>query len=147
MVKCIFMEEVGIIKSTEGVFAIVYIQRKTSCEGCSLKICKPEGQGMEIEAFNSVNAGVGQKVRVVMKPYSYIKSSGIVYGIPALALVIGAVLGKEIFSRYLSQFDPDIISALFGFSGFVLSFFLIRLWTHTIAKKAENKPIVEEILE
>jgi sigma-E factor negative regulatory protein RseC len=140
-------EEVGTIKSTDGLLAIVCVPRKTSCEGCSLKICKPEEQFMEIEALNAAKAGVGHKVRVVMKSYSYMKSAGIIYGIPALALVLGAVAGKELFSRYLPGFDPDIISAMFGFGGFILAFIVIRLWTASAAKKTESKPVIEEILE
>lgn len=147
MVKCTVMEEVGTIKSTDGLFAVVSVPRKSSCEGCSLKICKPEEQFMEIEALNAAKADVGQKVRVVMKSYSYIKSAGIVYGIPALALVLGAVIGKELFSRYLPGSDPDVISAVVGFGGFILAFIVIRLWTDKAAKRTDSKPVIEEILE
>jgi positive regulator of sigma E activity len=57
------------------------------------------------------------------------------------------VAGKEIFSRYLPGFDPDIISAMFGFGGFILAFIVIRLWTGSAAKRTEGKPVIEEILE
>jgi len=147
MVKCTVMEEIGTIKSIDGLFAVVSVPRKSSCEGCSLGICKPEEQFMEIEALNAAKAAVGQKVRVAMKSYSYMKSAGIVYGIPALALVLGAVAGKELFSRYLPGFDPDIISAMSGFGGFILAFIVIRLWTGSAAKRTESKPVIEEILE
>jgi sigma-E factor negative regulatory protein RseC len=147
MVKCTVMEEVGTIKSTDGLFAVVSVPRKSSCEGCSLSICKPDEQVMEIEALNTAKADVGQKVRVVIKSSSYMKSAGIVYGIPALALVLGAMVGKELFSRYLPEFDPDIISAMFGFGGFILAFVVIRLWTDNASKRKESKPVIEEILE
>jgi sigma-E factor negative regulatory protein RseC len=147
MVKCTVMEEVGTIKSTDGLFAVVSVPRKSSCEGCTLSICKPYEQDMEIEALNAAKAGVGQKVRVVMESSSYMKSAGIVYGIPALALVLGAVVGKELFSRYLPGSDPDIISAVFGFGGLILAFIVIRLWADKTAKRTESKPVIEEILE
>jgi len=147
MVKCTVMEEVGTIKSTDGLFAVVSVPRKSSCEGCTLSICKPDEQIMEIEALNTAKAGVGQKVRVVMESSSYMKSAGIVYGIPALALVLGAVAGKELFSRYLPGFDPDSISAMCGFGGLILAFIVIRLWTDKTAKRKERKPVIEEILE
>jgi len=147
MVKCTVMEEVGTIKSTDGLFAVVSVPRKSLCEGCTLSICKPDERVMEIEALNAAKAGVGQKVRVVMESSSYMKSAGIVYGIPALALVLGTVVGKELFSPYLPGFDPDIISATFGFGGFILAFIVIRQWTNKAAKKMESKPVIEEILE
>lgn len=141
------MEEVGVIKSIEGIVATVSVPKKSVCEGCSLGICRPEDQTMEIEALNHVNARVGQKVKIVMKTYTYLKGSKIVYGIPALALIIGAILGKEVFSNYFREMDPDILSAVFGFGAFVIFFLLIKLWSGRVEKKMESKPVIEEIIE
>ena len=147
MVKFEIVEEVGVIKSIKGMFATVSVPRKSACEGCSLKTCRPDDQSMEIEAFNPVDAHVGQKVRIIMKPYAYLRSSVIVYGIPALALVIGAVIGKEFISRYFERPDPDIVSAICGFGAFCISFLGIKLWSRTVGRKGEVKPVIEEILE
>lgn len=141
------MEEVGVIKSIEGVIAKVSVPRKSACEGCRVETCKPGEQTMEIEALNPLKAEVGQKVKVVMKPYSYMKGSIIVYGIPAIALIAGAVLGKEVFSHYFREIDPDIISAIVGFGAFIISFIVIKLWSKRLEKKVELKPVIEEILE
>ena len=141
------MEEVGFIKGVEGMMAVVSIPKKSACDGCSLGICKPDEQSMEIRALNPVNAHVGQKVKIVMKPYTYLKGSLIVYGIPAIALVAGAVLGKEVVSLYFNKLDPDILSAISGFVLFVLSFITIKLWSSRAEKKIDVKPVIEEILE
>jgi sigma-E factor negative regulatory protein RseC len=146
MVKFSTVEEVGFVKSIEGAFATVEVPKKSACEGCSLKICKPEQQFMELQALNSVHARVGQKVKVVLKSYTYLKSSMVVYGIPALALVGGAVIGKELFGQFFTGFDPDMVSAVSGFCAFMLSFLLIKLWSFSAGKKAEAKPVIEEIL-
>jgi sigma-E factor negative regulatory protein RseC len=140
------VEEIGVIKSIEDVIAKVSVPRKNACEGCTLGTCNPGEQFMEIEALNAVEACVGQKVRVVMKPYSYLKGSIVVYGVPALALVIGAVIGKEVLSHYFNKFDPDIISAISGFSAFIISFICIKFWSNRVGKKLELKPVIEEIL-
>lgn len=140
------MEEVGVIKSVEGLVAKVSVPRKSACEGCTVDTCKPAEQSMEIEALNPVKAQIGQKVRVVMKPYTYLKGSMIVYGVPAIALIIGAILGKEVFSHYFKQIDSDIISAIFGFGAFVISFIAIKLWSKKLEKKVEYKPVIEEII-
>lgn len=147
MVNCLVMEEVGTIMSIDGLTAKVTVPRKTACEGCTAGTCKPGKQFMEIAALNPVNARVGQTVRVVMKPYSYLKGVIIVYGIPAIALVIGAILGKEFFSTYFTGTDPDVVSALFGFGAFIIFFLLIKFWSITFEKKQELKPIIEEIIE
>lgn len=147
MVEFRVVEEVGVVKSIKGPTAVVCIPKKNACEGCSLKMCRPDEQYMEMEAFNSAEARVGHKVRVVMKPYSYLKSSVIVYGIPALALFIGAVLGKEVFSHYLKMFDSDTVSAIFAFGAFVASFLFIRIWSAKYATKSNITPVIEEIIE
>ena len=141
------MEEVGVIMSISGLTAKVTVPRKSACEGCTAGTCKPGEQYMEIEALNPIKAKVGQTVRVVMKPYSYLKGAIIVYGIPAIALVIGAVLGKEFFSTYFTGYDPDVVSAFFGFGAFIVFFLLIKFWSIRFEKKQDLKPVIEEILE
>ena len=135
------------IVSIDGLTAKVTVPRKSACEGCTAGACKPGEQSMEIEALNPVNAHIGQKVRVVMKPYSYLKGTIIVYGIPALALVIGAIFGKEIMSTYFRGADPDVVSAFFGFGACIIFFLFIKIWSSRIGKKQELKPVIEEILE
>jgi len=146
MVKFKTVEEIGVVRSAEGMVASVAVPKKSGCEGCSMKACKPDDQFMLIEALNPLQARIGQKVRVGIKSFTYLKGSVIIYGIPALSLISGAVIGKEIFSPYFKTYDPDIVSALFGFGAFVLSFLGIKLWSSKVSKQAELKPIIEEIL-
>jgi len=141
------MEEIGIVKSIAGVMAKVSVPKKSVCEGCTAGTCKPEEQSMEIEAINRAGAKAGQKVRVVVKSYTYLKGSLLVYGVPAAALVAGAVLGKEIGGQYFKGIDPEILSAIFGFGLLVIAFLGIKLWSRKVEKKTETKPVVEEILE
>ena len=141
------MEEIGTVKSTTGVFAKVSVPKKSVCEGCTAGTCKPDEQSMEIDAVNKAGAKAGQRVRVVIKSYTYLKGSMLVYGIPAIALIAGAVLGKEIFSSQFKDTDPDIVSAIFGFGLFLIAFLGIKLWSLKAEKKAETKPVIEEILE
>jgi sigma-E factor negative regulatory protein RseC len=147
MVKFEIVEEVGVIMNVEGMVATVSVQKKSACEGCTLHSCKPGEGAMLIEALNPVEARVGQKVRVVMKPYTYLKGSIIVYGIPAFALIAGAVIGKELFASHFRTIDPDILSAVFGFGACASSFLAVKLWSGRTGKKDELKPVIEEILE
>ncbi len=140
------MEEIGIVKSVNGVMAIVSVTRKSACEQCKAG-CHVTDSGAEIEAINRAKAKIGQQVRVAMKPYSYLRGSILVYGLPALALIIGAVIGKEFFGGLFRSLDPDIVSAIFGFGAFILSFALVKLWSMRIETKTEYKPVIEEIIE
>lgn len=142
------MEEIGIVKSLAGSFATVSVERKSACDQCKAG-CRVTDSGAEIEALNLAKAKIGQKVRVVMKPYTYLKGSIIIYGIPALALIIGAIIGKEFLSSLppFVGFDPDIVSAISGFGAFILSFLIVKLWSGKLEKKIEYKPVIQEILE
>jgi sigma-E factor negative regulatory protein RseC len=139
-------EEIGIVKSVNGVLAVVNVPRKSACDGCTAG-CKMDEQFMEIEAFNQAGAKVGQTVRVTMKSFTYTKGTLVVYGLPAVALVLGAVLGKEGMGRIFPHADRDILSAVFGFGAFMISFFVVKIWSSKADKKVESKPIVEEVLE
>lgn len=148
MVKFNSVEEVGLVKSTEGMVAKVLVERKNACEGCTSRMCKPADHLMEIEALNPLNAHAGQKVRVEILAYSYMRGSLIVYGIPVIALITGAVLGREIFSGFLKTLDTDSVSAIFGFGAFVISLLLIKVWSvRTAGEKAGIKPTIKEIIE
>ncbi len=147
MVKFKMLEEIGTIISIEGRYARVSVPKKSSCEGCTAGTCAVGEQSMEIEALNKAGAVIGQRVRVMVHSYAYMKGSMIIYGIPAIFLVIGAVFGKEIMPRFFPARDSDILSALFGFSFLLASFILIKFWSQKQAKKTESTPVIEEILD
>ncbi len=140
------IEEIGIVKSINGIIATVNVPKKSACEGCTAGTCKIEEQSIEIEALNQAGAKVGQKVRVEIKSYAYMKGSMLVYGLPALSLVIGAVFGKELMSRVFMNTDSDILSAIFGFGFLVISFLIVKVWISASSKKTESQAVIEEIL-
>jgi sigma-E factor negative regulatory protein RseC len=140
------MNEIGTVKHIHGITATVSVERKSACEQCAAG-CTLSDSGADIEAVNRVDAKVGQKVRVEIRPYSYLKGSVIVYGLPALALVAGAVAGKELLSGFFPARDPDIVSALAGFGAFAVSFLVVKLWSMRIEKRPGYKPVIEEIIE
>ncbi|GAB4408140.1 MAG: hypothetical protein OHK0032_03540 [Thermodesulfovibrionales bacterium] len=140
------MEEIGVVKSINGIMARVSVERKSACDQCKAG-CKVTEEGAEIEAVNQAKAGIGQKVKVVMKPYSYLKGSILIYGLPALALIAGAIVGKEFLSGSFKDIDPDILSAICGFGAFILSFVIVKLWSSRMERKIEYKPVIEEILQ
>ncbi len=129
------------------MIAVVAVPKKSACEGCTLGgACKPEDSSMEIEAWNEAGAKAGQRVKVAIKSYTYMKGTMVVYGLPALGLVAGAVIGKELVGRVFTSADPDMLSAFFGFGACALSFLLVKIWARKAGGKAESRPVVEEIL-
>jgi len=141
------IEETGIVTKTEGVMAMVAVQKKGTCEGCAVKgVCETQGEGSEIEAMNPVHAKVGQTVKVSIKPQVYLKGTMLVYGLPLVALIAGAIFGKNIGETYFRGTNSDLIAALAGFGALILSLLLIKIWTRSYETKTEYKPVIEEII-
>ncbi|RJQ21448.1 MAG: hypothetical protein C4560_03960 [Nitrospiraceae bacterium] len=141
------VEEIGIVTKTEGVTAKVIVQKKGTCEGCAMKgACETTEGGMEIEALNPVQAKVGQTVKLSINPSTYLKGTILIYGVPVIALIAGAIIGKNIGDEYLKGASSDLVAAVAGFGSLLISFLLIKVWTLKAETKTENKPVIEEII-
>ena len=141
------IEEIGVVTSIEGLTARVDVPKKSTCEGCTAGTCITGEQSMEIIAVNKAGAKVGQKVKVLVHSYAYMRGTMIVYGIPALALVLGAVFGKEAMPGFFGGTDPDTLSAIFGFGFLALSVIGVKIWSNRETSNTELTPVIEEILD
>lgn len=140
------MEETGLVVKVEGNKAFVAVERKSACESCPAgSICKPGDEGSIIEAINEAGAGMGDRVMVSFKAFSYLKGSIIVYGIPAICLIAGAIAGKELL-KDLFNLDPELLSAIGGLSAFAISFLAVKLLSRKMERKKEYIPVVERII-
>ena len=112
------MQEIGTVMSVEGGVARVRVKKTSACEGCrEAAACSVDEGAMVIEAINPVDAAVGQSVRINSgASSSYLRAALVVYGIPALSLLIGAVVGRYIPVLFETKFSPDILSAAGGVS-------------------------------
>lgn len=144
----VFMEEIGIVKSIDGAIAKVMVERKSSCcDHCEKDTCDIPENGIETEAMNIARATVGQKVKVVMKPYTYLKGALILYVLPVFALILGALLGKAYLPTLVNGIDSELLSAFGGFLAFFASLILVKILSSRMDKKTEYKSVIEEILE
>ncbi len=141
------IEEVGTVTKVEGVTALVAVKKKSSCDGCTAGgACKTTADGAEIEAINPIHAKEGQTVKLSMQPYTYLKGSMLIYGMPVVILITGAIIGKNIGEKYITGVDSDLVAAVLGFSCLLLSFIGIKIWSRNISSKTEYKPVIEEII-
>jgi sigma-E factor negative regulatory protein RseC len=141
------MEETGVVRELLGPKAVVLVKRQSACDSCaSGGSCSGTQHGMEIEAYNNAGAEVGDTVRINFKSFTYLKGTILIYGIPALALIVGAVLGKDVLSGYWPAIDADLASAIGGFGLMGVSVVLIKLVIRRFEKKKELIPVIEEII-
>lgn len=139
-------EEIGTVKNVDGITARVVIEKRGSCDSCCAT-CESTSEGLEMEALNPIGAKVGQRVKIMMKPHSYLRGVLMVYGIPMVLFILAAVIGKHLGELYFKAYNSDLISALAAFSTLLITYIAIKfLSLRTHSKKAEH-PVIDEILE
>ena len=142
------IEDIGVVTKTDGVTASIIVRKKDFCDGCAAKgTCESTEEGMEIKALNTVQAKVGQTVKVSLGSQTYLKGTILVYGIPLTAFIGGTIMGKIIALEYLNGTDSDLVAAATGFAVFIISLFGIRIWAKKAASETEYKPFIEDIIE
>ena len=126
--------------------AWVKTTRSSACESCSTKdACHIEGGGkeMEVEAFNTADARVGDRIVLNIKTASLLKATFLLYVFPILAMIAGAVLGQTV--AVMRGTDPSGLSALFGFLFFGLAFIVIRITGRRLSTNTSYKPAIIKI--
>ncbi|MEE9524742.1 MAG: SoxR reducing system RseC family protein [Thermodesulfovibrionales bacterium] len=145
MLELTFMEEIGVIKKIDGVMATVVVEKKSACDQCK-QGCKVTEGGAEIEALNLAKAELGNTVKVQMKPFTYLKGTLLVYGFPVLALISGAVAGREWIPKYITTVDKDLLSAFSGFLALLVAFIIVKFIAAKSEKNVELKPVIAEVV-
>lgn len=142
------VEETGIVTKIDGNMAKVLVQKKSACDGCGMQgTCQSTPEGMEIEALNAVHAKEGQRVKILMTPRDYLKGTMIVYGLPLVVFITGAIIGKNIGEGYLKDMNSDLVAAVTGFIALALSLAGVRIWSKKMESNAEYNPVIEEIID
>ncbi len=80
-------------------------------------------------------------MKIGISPKAVLKASFILYMVPILALIIGAMLGN-----YLGPQHKEIWAVSMGIGFFIGSFFVIKALSKQFEDKAEYLPVVTEIL-
>ncbi|HTG01461.1 MAG TPA: SoxR reducing system RseC family protein [Nitrospirota bacterium] len=140
------IEEEGVVAEVTGGLAKVAVLKKSACEQCAASgVCHPGDQDY-LEAANPLGAKKGQKVKVVLAPQVYLKASIILYGIPMVALVGGAILGKNAALHFGASSSSDLWAFVCGALCMTVSFFFIRSYNKKVEKTQQYKPVIVEIL-
>jgi len=140
------IEEEGVVAEVEGTVAKVAILKKSACEQCAASgVCHP-GDQEYLEASNPLGAVKGQKVKVVVAPQIYLKASIILYGIPMVSLIAGAIIAKNIALRFVGDARSDLWAFIGGAVCMCIAFVFIRSYNKRVEKTQKYKPVIVEIL-
>jgi sigma-E factor negative regulatory protein RseC len=101
---------------------------------------------MIIEVVNNIHAKVGERVKIGLKPGVYLKASFLVYMVPIIAFILGAIIGKEFAASFLHTKDSDLWAIISGALILIPTFILMRLYNRKIEKDRSYQPVILEVM-
>lgn len=123
--------EEGIVKESNNGIATVIISNSDYCEECTAKLyCKPgNSKERSLIVKDPIGVNPGDKVRVAIKGSEILKISFLIYGIPLILLMIGLIIGMQIFES-----NKELFSTIISI-GLVLCYIFIIFF---VDKKRKN---------
>jgi sigma-E factor negative regulatory protein RseC len=141
--------EVGIVTEiSESNMALVTTQRSGSCDSCGAKsMCHSLGGGKEaqVNAINSANARVGDRIVISFKTTSLMRAMFLLYAFPIICLLIGAIIGHNFAPVF--QINSSALSAITGFLFFFMALCFVKSRAERLAGKDAYQPKIIRILE
>lgn len=132
------IEETGHVVETEGEYAWVETQRKSSCGSCAVKGCGTGAlsnilgkRSQRLKVRNPVHAKPGEEVVLGIREQDLLKGSLVVYIFPLLAMFAGALLGEGLAPQW--DIDSEVPSLLFGLLGLVAGFLWLRRYNRGLS--------------
>jgi sigma-E factor negative regulatory protein RseC len=138
--------ENGIIKEIRNDRALVKVQRGSACGRCrSRGACRTmNDKEMLVEVINDLHAQVGDEVEISLPTGSFLKISFLVYFVPVVALVAGAILGGELAPSY--NWDANLASACAGGLAMMITFVAVNRFDRSLSAKAQYWPRITRLL-
>ena len=98
--------ETGRVVAVDGEIAWVQTIRTSACESCSARsgcgqrvlAAASSGRANQVLVGNHLNAGVGDQVTVAVSESALLSASLLVYALPLLLLILGAMAGQYWFA-------------------------------------------------
>ena len=142
-------QEEGLIASIDDKgWAEVVTQRRDACGVCGAGHCCMPFAGhskMLVKALNRVGANRGDRVVIDLASGNVIQSAAILYVIPVVGLIIGAVVGSTLAPGWpFKGIDSNMFFTLLGLA---LGFLVTVLISRYLSKKRQFTPVITRILE
>jgi len=142
------IEEEGIVTEIREDYAYVEVQRSAACEGCDARcsISDSGGQRMQVRALNEAGAYPDDRVKLAISERSFLRGSFLIYILPVLFLVIGAVLGERYGQAVLGLADAQAAAALVAVAFLALGLVVVAIGSMRLSRREEYIPRVVEVL-
>ena len=131
--------EEGIVTHTNGESAMVRTVKSGACEACSAKgFCTDSGRDMTVTALNIAKARPGDRVRLEIATGAFMKVMFLLYMVPVLALLAGALIGLAL--------GGDSAAAAGALIAFVLAVAFVRQRGRRMGAMADYQPRIVKVL-
>lgn len=134
------IEETALVVETEGEYAWVETQRRSSCGSCSVKGCGTGAlskilgkRSQRLRVLNPVDAKPGEEVVLGIREQDLLKGSLAVYIVPLLMMLAGALLGEALAPQWGS--DTEALSLLLGLLGLAGGFFWLYRYNRALSRE------------
>lgn len=136
-------EVVGLVSG--GV--IVETSRVSGCASCSSQ----KGCGIsalqhvfgrhrhQVTAYSDLRLRIGDLVQLTLPASALVEAALLMYLLPLVALIVGAVIGQTVFGT-------NVLAMLGGIAGFALSILFIARLQSTMLRRGRFAPRVEQVL-
>ena len=145
------IEEIGtVVELKSKLLAVVMCTKSSLCENCATNgncALGDDDKTRLIEVHNSLAAEVGEQVRIATTTKSFLQSSFLLYIVPLIALVIGAIAGLLVGEKIPTGLDPNLLSAIFGVFFMCGSFVILRVGSNVLNKESYMPKIIEILKE
>jgi sigma-E factor negative regulatory protein RseC len=123
------LETRAIIVQVNGKYALVQGSQTNSCEQCSGKGCGARTlsqlfcrKSRQYQVANPISANVGDEVVISVADGALLRGIGLVYLLPLLLLVMGAMLGGVLVEQPGQRDGFTAVGAIFGLvAGFIIA--------------------------
>ena len=140
------IEENGtVVELKSKVIAVVMCRKSSLCDNCATNgncMLGEDGHTRLIEVRNDLGAEVGDHVRIATTTKSFLQSSFMLYIVPLIALLVGALAGKATGEHFDLGLEPNLLSAIFGVFFLTGSFVLLRVGTTALSQETYMPKIV-----
>lgn len=141
------MEQLGYVRRIVDNIAEVEVRRITGCGGgCSSCGGGCSAPNIVVQLENRIGAKTGDFVEIRAKSKNIIKYALIAYMIPFTMLILGIVLGVNLFQSMDIDYY-ETLGFLMGIVFLTVSFIIVKLIDRSIKNKNENAMEMVRILE
>ena len=129
-------------------WAMVVTERDDACSSCeSAQFCHSlaDCSRMETRVLNRANAEIGDRVIISLSSNSVFKSAMILYILPTVSLLVGAIGGFGLHQQL--GIGENVGAILFGFAGLILGFTIAGLISKRQTANSKLIPVITRIIK